>query len=186
MRGERTLHGSVLYCTYYRQYHDDAVQPPPPFSRGLFGWQPSVAMHLHPSRLEERRLRLCELKLHDATFTVEPTSCWDQTTSFTAATPFTPEPDCRDKLPGSCCAHHCRSRRLRRVAETRRNSHAAHDLVIQAIRRDSSRFVLSATYSNASTQVRAPIRARAQREGSRTDGDAESAFAIGMPILYNV
>ena len=62
--------------------------------------QPSVAMHLHPSRLEARRAEAVRVETSRCTPSVEPSSCWDQTTSFTAATPFTPEPDCRESSQG--------------------------------------------------------------------------------------
>jgi len=53
---------------------------------------------------------------------VEPTWCWDQTTSFAAATPFTPEPDycgAAEIAPRVMLRASLPIQMLRRVAETR-------------------------------------------------------------------
>jgi hypothetical protein len=130
-----------------------------------------VAMHLHPSRLEERRLRLCELKLHDATLKwshlgagtkqqASPPPHRSRQSPTTAVLAY-----CRDSSQGHAARINveCRSRcfvESQKLACSPRSGDPG----------DSSRFVLHCCPqpTNASTQVRAPTRARAQRERSRT------------------
>ncbi len=85
-------------CTV--QYHDDAVQPP--WSVEVPQWL-CLTASLQPLSNPLRGLRLCKLATSQ-----RPILCADkdQTTGFTAATPFTPKVVCRNSsslLLGSCC-----------------------------------------------------------------------------------